>query len=277
MDGREWGVKIGGVRRSNLRYADDTTLIASSKDELLEMIDAIKKTSCPRGLLLNVKKTKIMVVDSLREDHTDFILDNEKIEEVEDFNYLGSYITKDGSSRKEIRRRLALARTTTQNLTTIWKSRGISTRLKTRLLRATAFAVASYGSESWAPTKTEQERIDAFEMWAYRRVLRVPWTAMRTNRWILDTIGTELILRKQMAIRKMRFFGHIIRRNGFEKDIIQGAVEGKRKRGRPPTGWFDDIKRWTDMGLSAATRAAADRDLWRRLVVATAALFAPSD
>ena len=251
--------------------------MASSKDELLEMIDAIKKTSRPRGLLLNVKKTKVMVVDCFREDHTDFMLDDEKIDEVDEFNYLGSLITKDGSCKKEVRRRLALARTTTLNLAAIWKSRGISTSLKTRLLRATAFAVASYGCESWVTSKSDRERIDAFELWAYRRILRVPWTAKKTNRWVLDTIGSDLVLRKQMAQRKMRFFGHTIRRDGFEKDIIQGAVEGKRRRRRPASAWFEDIKRWTGLGMAAASRAALDRDLWRELVGTTAALFAPPD
>ena len=262
---------------SNLIYADDITLIATSKTELLEMIAAVKDTSCPKKLLLNVKKTKIMVVDSNRTDRSDFVLAGKKIDEVEEFIYLGSLINIDGSSKNEVRRRLAMAHTTVQSMATIWKSRGISTSLKVRLLRATAFVIASYGAESWALTKSDQKRVDAFEMWAYRRVLRVPWTARKTNRWVLDSIKSEKMLRKQLAARKLQYFSHVARRGGLEKVIIQGGVEGKRRRGRPATAWFDDIRNWTGHGLAAASTAAADRRGWRELVRATEALFAPPD
>ena len=99
-----WGVKVGGVRRSNLRYADDTTLLSSSKEELLQLISAVKEASQPRGLLLNVKKTQIMVIDNNRLDHTDFMIDGERrIREVEEFVYLGSKITKECNCRTEVR------------------------------------------------------------------------------------------------------------------------------------------------------------------------------
>ena len=277
LEDHDWGIKIGGVRRSNLRFADDTTLIAKSREELLEMIAVVKDISRLKGLLLNVKKTKIMVVDNNRTGHADFMLDGEKIDVVDDFIYLGSLIDCDGSSRKEVKRRLTMARSTTINMATIWKSRGISTKLKVRLLQATSFAIASYGCESWALTKSDQSRIDSFELWAYRRVLRVPWTAMKTNRWVLDTIGSGPILRKQMAVRKMRYFGHVVRRNGFEKEIIQGSVEGRRRRGRPATPWSEDFRSWIGCNLAAASSAATDRKGWRMLVRATAALFAPPD
>ena len=205
LEEKVWGVKVGGVRRSNLRYADYTTLLSSSKEELLRMISAVKEASQPRGLLLNVKKTQIMVIDNNRLDHTDFMIDGERISEVEEFVYLGSKITKACNCRTEVRRRLAMARTATLNMTSIWKSRGVSTKLKTRLLRATTFAIASYGCESCAMTKADQGKVDAFEMWAYRRVLRVSWTAMKTNKWVLDKIGNSLVLRSQMMERKLKF------------------------------------------------------------------------
>ena len=194
--------------------------MSSSQEELLQMISAVKEASQPRGLLLNVKKTQIMVIDNNRLDHTDFMIDGERISEVEEFVYLGSKITKECSCRTEVRRRLAMARTATLNMTSIWTSRGVSTKLKTRLLRATTFAIASYGCESWAMTKADQGKVDAFEMWAYRRVLRVSWTAMKTNKWVLDKIGNSLVLRSQMMERKLKFFGHVMRHESFEKGII---------------------------------------------------------
>ena len=141
-------------------------------------------------------------------------------------------------------------------MTSIWKSRGVSTKLKTRLLRATYFAIASYGCESWAMTKADQGKVDAFEMWAYRTVLRVSWTAMKTNKWELDKIGNSLVLRSQMMERKLKFFGNVMRHESFEKGIIQGMVEAKRKRGRPPREWMDDINGWTGLSVAAASSAA---------------------
>ena len=181
----EGGVKIGGVRYSNLRFADDTTLICCSKSELLEHLQQIKEISKKRGLLLDTKKTKIMVVDSNRGDIEEFMLGEEKIEEVDNFVYLGSVIDTSCKSSKEIRKRLAMARSTVQKTLNIWRSRGVSTKLKLRLLHATAFAVATYGCESWTFTETDGKKIDSFEMWCYRRLLRVSWTDKRTNQWVL--------------------------------------------------------------------------------------------
>ena len=122
----------------------------------------------------------------------------------------------------------------------IWKSRGISISLKVRLLNAVAFSIVSYGCESWAMTKNDRKRVDAFEMWCYRRLLQTTWKDKRTNTWILEKIGTDLHLRSGIMMRKYRYFGHIVRRDGgIEKQILQGAVEGKRGKGRPSTSWTD--------------------------------------
>ena len=169
--------------------ADDTTLICSSKQELLDLLKQTKEASEKRGLLLNTRKTKIMVFDKNRTDFSDFLLEDEKIEEVEEFTYLGSIIDTKCSSAKEIKRRIAMAKSTVHNLTTIWKSRGVSIGLKIRLLKSTAFAIALYGCESWAPTEADRKKINAFEMWCYRKLLRVSWTEKRTNEWILDKIA----------------------------------------------------------------------------------------
>ena len=118
-----------------------------------------------KNLLLNTQKTKIMVVDKDRESKDDFVLDGEKIEEVESFVYLGSLINTKGSSTQEIRSRLAMGRGAVQNRVSIWKSRGMSLGLKVRFLRATAFPIAIYGCESWAMTSGDKKRVDAFEMW----------------------------------------------------------------------------------------------------------------
>ena len=169
------GVKFGGKEITNLRYADDTTLVCSSREELIDLLNRIKQASEEKDLLLNTKKTKIMVVDR-DNNNTDFTIAGNKIEVVNQFEYLGSIINNKGESTTEIRRRrLAMARSTVQSMSHIWKSRGLSLSLKVRLLHATSFSIATYGRESWAMTKNDRKRVDAFEMWCYRRLLHVSY------------------------------------------------------------------------------------------------------
>ena len=158
------GITIGGRRQTNLRFADDTTLLCTSK-ELLALLKKVKEASKSQNLLLNTQKTKIMVLDKSRERKEDFVLDGENIEEVESFVYLGSLINIKGSSAQEIRRRLAMGRGAVQNMVSIWKSRGMSLGLNVRFLRTTAFHIAIYGCESWAMTSGDKKRVDAFELW----------------------------------------------------------------------------------------------------------------
>ena len=271
----EGGVKIGGVRYFNLRFTDDITLMCTSKSELLELLKQIKEISKKRDLLLNTKKTKIMVVDSNRVDIEEFMLGEEKIEEVDNFVYLGSVIDTSCKSSKEIRKMLAMAKCTVQSMLNSWKSGGVSAKLRLRLLHATAFAV--YRCESWTFTETDGEKIGSFEMWCYRRLLRVLWTDKRTNQWVLDKIGTSLVLRKNMILRKKRFFGHIIRKGGMEMCIIEGKVEGKRRRGRPLISWASDIVKLVGGSLANAVHQAVDREGRRALVMATAAHCALTD
>ena len=187
------------------------------------------------------------------------------------FEYLGSFIDDNGDCSVDIKRILALARNVVHGMQKIWKSRMISTSLKIRILRATAFSVATYGSESWTIKKADQSRIDAFEMWSYRRVLRVSWKEKKTNIWVLEKVGSDLTLRKDISNRKMRFFGHIMRHDCLEKLLCQGMVNGKRRRGRPPKGWLDGIKEITGLTAVGATRLSENRRSWSALLVATPA------
>ena len=149
--------------------------------------------------------------------------------------------------------------------------------LKMRVLWATAFPIAIYGSESWTMQKADERRVDASEMWCYRRVLRIPWTERKTNAWVLDKIGNRLMLREMVRRRKLHFFGLVIRRKGLERTIITGKANGKRKRGHPPTSWLKYIKSSTGMPLQEAVRAAEDKEKWRRIVKTTASHNATSD
>ena len=161
------GITIGGRKIDNLRYADDTTLLCESKEDLMELLTRIQHRSKEKGLLLNTRKTKIMVVDKNRTDDHKFILNGKELEEMKSFVYLGSLINTEVSCMPEVNRRLCMARSTIENMTTIWKSQAICKSLKLRIARATAFAVATYGCESWAYSKKVTKKIEAFQMWTY--------------------------------------------------------------------------------------------------------------
>ena len=125
----------------------------------------------------------------------------------------------------------------------------MSLGLKVRFLRATAFPIAIYGCESWANASGDKKRVDGFEMWCYRRLLRVSRMERKTNKWMREKIGSVLMLRKGTSDRNMRLFGNIVQKNGMEKRLMQGKMEGKREMGRPATTWFQDLKEWTKLDI----------------------------
>ena len=169
------GIKIAGRNINNLRYADDTTLMAEN-EELKSLLMKVKEESEKVGLKLNIQKMKIMVSGPI----TSWEIDGEPVETVSDFIFWGSKITADGDCSHEIERRLLLGRKVMTNLDIVLKSRDITLPTKVHLVKAMVFPVVMYGRESWSVKKAEHRRIDAFELWCWRRLLRVPWTARRS-------------------------------------------------------------------------------------------------
>ena len=167
------GIKIAGRNVSNLRYADDTTLMAESEEELKGLLMKVKEESEKVGLKLNIRKTKIMASGPI----TSWEIDGETVETVSDFIFGGSKITVDGDCSHEIKRRLFLGSKVMTNLDSILKSRDITLPTKVYLVKAMVFPVVMYECESWTRKKAECRRIDAFELWCWKRLLRVPWTA----------------------------------------------------------------------------------------------------
>ena len=153
------------------------------------------------------------------------------METVRDFIFLGSEITADGDCRHESKRHLLLGRKVMTNLDSILKSRDIALATKVHLVKAMVFPVVMYGCESWTLKKAECQRIDAFELWCWRRLLRVPWTARRSNQSILKEISPEYSLEGRMQKLKLQYFGHLMRRtDSFEQTLMLGKIEGRRKR-----------------------------------------------
>ena len=180
LDEAQTGITVTGRNINNLRYADDTTLMAESEEELKSLLMKVKEESEKVGLKLNIQKMKIMASGSI----TSRQIDGETMETVTDFIFLGSKITVDSDCSYEIKRCLLLGRKVMTNLDSIFKSRDIILPTNVRLVKAMVFPVVMYGCESWTVKKAEHLRIDAFELWCWRRLLRVPWTARRSNQSI---------------------------------------------------------------------------------------------
>ncbi|KAB0340653.1 hypothetical protein FD754_022949 [Muntiacus muntjak] len=195
------------LRNTNdLRYADDTTLMAETEGELKSLLMKVKEESEKVGLKLNIQKTRIMASGPI----TSWQTDGETVETVSDFIFLGSKITADGDCSHEIKRRLLLGRKVMANLDSILKSRDITLPTKVHLVKAMVFPVVMYGCESWTVKKAECQKIDAFELWCWRRLLRVPWAARISNQSILKEISPGCSLEGLMLKLKLQHFGYLM-------------------------------------------------------------------
>ena len=232
LDEAQAGIKIAR-RNNNHRYADDTTLLAESKEEIKSLLMKVKEESEKGGLKLNIQKTKIMASSPI----TSWQIDGETMETVRDFIFLGSKIIADGDCSHEIKRCLLPGRKAITNLDSILRSRDITLPTKVRTVKALVFPVFMYGCESWTIKRAESWRIDAFELWCWRRLLRVPWTERRCEEPTY-----------------------------WKKILMLGKIAGRRRRGRQRMRCLDGFIDSMDMSLSKLQGMVKDREAWGAIV-----------
>ena len=208
----------------------------------------VKEESEKISLKLNIQKTKIMASGPI----TSWQIDGETVETVTDFILGAPQITPDGDHSHEIKRLLLLGRQAMTNLDSILKSRDIILPTKVHLVKAMVFPVVMYGCESWTIKKAERWRINAFELWCWRKLLRVPWTARRSNQSILKEIGPEYWLEGLMLKLKLQYFGHLMQRTDSLETLVLGKIEGRRRRGwQRWDGWVASPTWWTRIWVSS--------------------------
>ena len=261
-------ISIGGRKVNNLRFADDIDLMGGSNSELQDLTDRLARRSDAYGMEVSSEKSKVMV-NSINSSTANITMNGQQLEEVDSFKYLGSTLTKDGRSTTEIKTRIGIAMAAMARLNKIWRSRDISFPTKLKLFKSLVLSILLYGCESWTMTADTTRRIQTFETKCYRRLLGISWLDRKTNDFVHAQVATlagpQVPLLAIVKKRKLSWFGHITRHNSLPKTVLQGTLEGGRRRGRQTKSWMDNIKEWTRLDSPTLIRRAEDRGGWRSL------------
>ena len=206
------GVKIGGTNYNNIRYADDTVLITDTEEKLQELVNRVRRESMNMGLNINLRKTEIMVISKAVETPVcNITINNEPMQQTNAFNYLGTLITQDGRSTKEIERRIAIAKQAFNNFRYLLTNNRINSATRIRTLKTYIWSTMLYGAEAWTLTKILKDKLRAAEMWFYRRMLRITWVDRITNIEVLTRLNCTQSIITTIRKRQLNFLGHVLR------------------------------------------------------------------
>lgn len=261
------GINVSGTIINNLRFADDIDLINEDHISLQNQMEQLSKMAKEGGLMVNIKKTKTMVFGDRNIDQQ-MEVNDEKIENVEEFEYLGSLLTWDNNCSKEIKRRINKATGAMASMKHMWYSRKLTVESKIKLLTTCVFSILLYASETWTLKETDKQKLLAFEMRCYRRILRIHWMDMVRNIDIRKQIGADETIIDIVKKRKLRLFGHICRMDNSRllKNVVFSRINGKSRRGRPCREWLDDITEWCGYSCQHLVHLAQSRCQWKKLI-----------
>ena len=264
----EDGISINGISINNFRYADDTVLLADSPEALQRLIDRIEVASRQYSMRLNIGKTKIMIISKNQNINHQFLLNNEVLTRVQNFTYLGCNLNEEWDHSREICIRIEKARGMFYKMKTVLCNMHLNIHIRLRVLKCYIFSTLLYGVEAWTLTEVASRKVTAFEMWCYRRMLRISWTHHVTNENVLQRIGHQQELLKTVKQRKLAYFGHIMRNEKYHilQLIMQGKVKGRRGPGRRRTSWLKNLRQWTGKTSLELFRGAVNKVIWTRVI-----------
>lgn len=262
------GVKVNGVNINSIRYADDTVVIADSDLGLQRLLNNVHRACEDFGMKINIKKTKVMVIKKSKNVPIPIHLDGEVLEQVNRFQYLGCWVDCRLDPDVEIRSRIEQARNCFVRLRRFLCDSRINLNLRLRLSKCYVWSTLLYGAETWTLKAQTINRLEAFEMWTYRRILKVSWTSHTTNEEVLRRLGTERELFKLVKVRKTAYLGHILRNSKYRyaQLIVKGKIEGKRGLGRKMLSWLRNIRQWTGLNFEELIRTAEDREEYANVI-----------
>lgn len=258
------GVTINAQHYHCIRFADDIAILADSENELNKMLKILSNALNKFHLKINPQKTKSMLISKIQnQENVNITLNNIQIQQVQEFCYLGSIITSNNKSSPDIKRRITLAKQAFQNKNQLLSNQHLNIHIRKRFIKTFVWSVLTYASETWTIDENDRKKLEAAEMWMWRRMTKTRWIEKKSNVMLLEEIQERRYLMKSIEKRKIKLVGHIIRHNNFINNIFEGKIQGKIPRGRPRKKYFDDIQK----SMNCATfeemkRAAADREHW---------------
>jgi hypothetical protein len=263
MEGIDEGVKVGGELVTDVKFADDQGMVASTEEGLQKIMNKLNETAKNYDMKISVQKTKIMVISKMERKTANIKLEGVTIEQVKTFKYLGTNITEDGRSTQEIKKRIGMAKEAFNKRKELL-SKKINKDLRKRMIKTLIWPVALYACETWSLRKEDRKRLNAFEMWVWRRMERVSWTERKTNEEVLSMIQESRQIVRIVIERKKKWIGHQMRQSdgGLLRDVIEGKMEGRRSVGRKRTEMLSELME--AQGYGEMKRRAEDRERWKQ-------------